>query len=386
MAVRRKDRRNYGIGSVYVRKTSKGVLRYYIDFRDKSGNRIQQVVKHATNWKDSHQALRDAVFKEHNEQRIKKPKKIRFGKFVEMFINNYSRVNKRSWRDDFWRLRKWSEFLGNVNLDEVSPLDIERFKSSRLEEGVTPSTVNRHLAILKRLYNIAGQWGYSNQNPVKGIRFYSEKDRMRQRILGLKEEGRLLEAASEHLRPIILIALNTGMRRGEILALRWTDIDFEAGEITVKTSKNGKPRIVDINSRLFQVLHELKNQVQNDSYLFLNPRTGKPFKKLQRSFRSACRRSGIVGLRFHDLRHTAASRMVVRGVDLIRVKEILGHSSVRITERYTHSNREERKKAVELLCKEPSETSQKGSNLLHHRDMEQMKEKPVPLSALFSWN
>lgn len=201
-----------------------------------------------------------------------------------------------------------------------------------------------------------------------------------------EEEDRLLKAASEHLRPILLVALNTGMRRGEILSLKKSHIDFDKREIRIEETKSGKPRIVDINSRLFDVLTELKNKNRNSEYLFVNPKTGKPYRKLQTSFDGACRRAGIEGLRFHDLRHSAASRMVARGVDLIRVKEILGHSTVKITERYTHSNREERKKAVEMLCQKPSERYQKRNNLLHHGDMEKGKEKSEPVSYFISMN
>lgn len=384
---RKKTRHNYGYGATYVRKTKKGIPRYYIDFYDKSGKRIQRLDKHATSTDEAHEALKYAVLKEHyDECGIKEQKRIRFGKFVEMFVENYSRVNKRSWKDDFYRLRTCSDFFGNVNLDEVSPLDLERFKSFRLKEGVTRSTVNRHLTILKTLYNVASEWGYANQNPVKGVKFFSEKDTLRQRILTADEEDRLLDASSAHLKPILEVALFTAMRRGEILSLRWSNIDFETREIKIEETKSGKSRTVDINSRLFDVLMKLKNENQNNQYVFINHRTGKPYKKLQTSFNRACSRAGIEGLTFHSLRHTAASRLVARGADLIRVKEILGHSTVKITERYTHSSREERKKAVELLCKEPSETAKKRENLLHIRDRERGEEKSEPVFPLFSMN
>jgi len=388
MARSSRSRRNHGYGSVYVRMTSEGVPRFYIDFRDRTGRRVQRLVPMAMNWDMAKDALRDAVLKEHySEYGVKEQKQIRFRKVEGMFIENYSKVNKRSWKDDFYRLRKCSDFFGNVNLDEVSPLDLEKLKSSMLKAGISKSTINRHLAILKTFYNVAIEWGYANQNPVKGVKFFSEKDTLRQRILTAKEEDRLLEAASEHLKPILIIALHTGMRRGEVLSLQWSPhIDFETREIRVEETKSGKPRIVDINSRLFNELMRLKNENQNNRYVFVNPKTGKPYRKLQTSFDGACRRAGIEGLRFHDLRHTFASRLVEEGVDLIRVKELLGHSTVKITERYTHSSREERKKAVELLCQKPPQRDQKRYNLLHHGDMEKGKKKSEPVSSLFSMN
>lgn len=155
------------------------------------------------------------------------------------------------------------------------------------------------------------------------------------------------------------------MRRGEILNLTWNQVDLGTREIRVEKTKSGKTRIVDINSFLLKELFKLNQTKKSSGYLFLNPRTEKPYKKSQTSFCGACRRAGIKNFRFHDLRHTFASRLVGKGVDLIQVKEILGHSTVKIMERYTHTNRDERKKAVELLCEFQLITEKKLQNLLH---------------------
>jgi len=385
---RKKTRHNYCYGSVYIRKTKKGIPRYYIDYYDRNQNRIQKLIKHATNWNEAHEALKNAILKEHySEHGIqKKRNQIKFKKFVEMFIEDYNKVNKRSWKDDSCRLKKLSEFFGNINLNEVSPIKIERFKSHKLKKGIAKSTINRYLSILKRLFNVAIEWEYAKNNPVRKVKLYSEKDNLKERILTEEEEVRLLKMSSEHLRPILIVALNTGMRRGEILNLKWSNIDFKAEEIKIVNTKSGKSRIVDINSRLLNELLKLRKKNQNSQYVFTNPRTGKPYKKLQTSFDGACRRAKIEELRFHDLRHTAASRLVEKGVDIIRVKELLGHSSVRITERYTHSSREERKRAVEFLCQKSLRKDQKRQNLLHMRYMRKDKNQSEPIISLFSLN
>ena len=388
-ALRKKSKRwNYGFGTVYIRKTKKGKDRWYIDYRDENANRVQRVVKNAQKREDALIELQTKVAqcftKEHPQ--FATSEKIQFSKFVEMYLENYAKVNKRSWKDDFYRLQGFIEFFGTVLLHEVSPIDIEKFKSAKLEKGNTKSTVNRYLAILKRMFNIAIEWGYAKDNPVKRVKFYPEKDNLRERILTEIEEDRLLDASSEHLRPILVVALNTGMRRGEILNLKWEQIDLEAKEIRVKSTKSGKSRVVDVNSLLVDELEKLKKESRGSQHIFLNPRTGKPYGKLQTSFDGACRRAGIKGLRFHDLRHTFASRLVERGVDLIRVKDLLGHSSVKVTERYTHANREERKKAVELLCRKPPKEAKILENLLHSCDTEEEKKKSVILSSLFSVN
>ena len=127
---------------------------------------------------------------------------------------------------------------------------------------------------------------------------------------------------------------------------------FSPGDkgITVDKSKNGRPRSIQINSTLIDELYKLKSRNCQSVYVFLNPQTGKPFTTVARAFKAACRRANIEGLRFHDLRHTFATRLIERGADLITVKELLGHSTVRITERYTHPGLDTKRKAVELLA------------------------------------
>lgn len=386
MASKSYARRNYGFGSVYIRRTKARKARYYADYRDRYGKRIQKLVKNATCLQDAVEWLKNTVLKEHHgECGIKEQKHlVKFKNFTEMFIKNYSKVNKKSWKDDFYRLRKCRSFFRNVYLHEISALDIEKFKSVKVYE-VSRTTVNHYLKILKRMFNIAIEWGYAKENPVKGVKFFSEKDSLRERILSTDEEVRLLEAASEQLTPILIIALNTGMRRGEMLNLTWDRIDLQQRIIQVINTKSGRNRAIPINSNLLKLLNELKMNRKN-GYLFHNPRTGCPYRTVQRSFKNACRRAKIEGLRFHDLRHTFASRLIELGVDIVRVKELLGHSTVKVTERYTHSSSEERKRAVELLCEGPHKTAKEVEKLLHWCYTKRGENESVFVSSLFSIN
>jgi len=223
---RKKTRHNYGYGAIYIRETKLGIPRFYIDYYDRNRKRTQKLVKNASNWQEAHEALKYAILKEHySECGIKENKQsIKFKEFVKMFIENYSRVNKRSWK--------------------------EKFKSAKLAEGLSRTTVNHYLKILKRLFNIAIEWGYAKENTVKQVKFYSEKDTQKERILTEEEEIRLSEAASQHLRPILITALNTGMRRGEILNLTWNRIDLEQRLIQVVNTKSGRNRVIPINDAL----------------------------------------------------------------------------------------------------------------------------------------
>jgi len=151
-------------------------------------------------------------------------------------------------------------------------------------------------------------------------------------------------------------ALYTGMRRGEIFALRWADVDFKRREIRVTQSKSGLGRVLPVNSILLRNFESLKARNGMSENVFTNPKTGKRYMDIKKAFAGACRRAAIRDLRFHDLRHTFASRLVKKGVDLIIVKELMGHASVVTTQRYTHSQAEEKLRAVETL----TENSQKS--------------------------
>jgi integrase len=157
------------------------------------------------------------------------------------------------------------------------------------------------------------------------------------------------------------------MRKAEIANLRWDQVDLVNREIEVVRTKSGKKRIIPICEDLNQMLIVLKAKKGNSEFVFqyVDPKTGKRkhLRFFRRSFENACRRAKIKGFTFHDLRHTFASRLVRAGVDLITVKDMLGHYSVKTTERYTHSNREQKRKAVEILSK--NKGGKKPENMLN---------------------
>jgi len=138
--------------------------------------------------------------------------------------------------------------------------------------------------------------------------------------------------------------------------------------IKVEKTKSGKPRFININSPLFETLLNLKRGTGKISFVFPNDKTGMPLTTVRRAFVAACKKAEIIGLRFHDLRHTFATRLIAKGVDIETVKSLLGHFSVVVTQRYIHSNDEAKKKAVEILAEKPEEEIQKGEILLHRRD------------------
>jgi integrase len=134
----------------------------------------------------------------------------------------------------------------------------------------------------------------------------------------------------------------------------WEQVDLNRRIIKVRNTKSGMSRIIPINDVLFSDFSELKRLDSGKAFVFPNPKTGLPYTEVKKSFKAACQRAGIEGLRFHDLRHTFATRLLEAGIDIVTVRDLLGHFSVRVTQRYTHSNQNQKEKAVQLLaCKGP---------------------------------
>lgn len=243
---------------------------------------------------------------------------------------------KRSWTRDAELLKPLCKIFGSKKLSDISTKDIEEFKSLRIKE-VSPATVNRSLSVLRHLFNLAKRWKkFFGENPVS-IAGMLEENNLVERILSPQEQDRLLESSISYLRPIIFTALNTGMRRGEILGLRWSEVDFQNNFITVvqSNSKSKKQRKIYMNTALRKMLMELKLKSPSGEYVFVDTE-GDGIKTVRTAFEAACRRAGLGGLRFHDLRHTAATRMVESGANIVAISKILGHSDIKTTMRYTH--------------------------------------------------
>jgi integrase len=179
-----------------------------------------------------------------------------FADFSNEYIE-YARGNKRSWDRDACSLRCLVPYFGSYTLDEISPILIERYKLER-KRSVSARTVNMELSLLRRMFNLGITWDKCQANPVSKVKFYKE-ELGKIRVLNADEEHRLLEASSDHLKPILVTALNTGMRYSEIMHLLWKDVNLEAGYIHIAKSKSGKSRQIPINDVLKSTLTGLKS-------------------------------------------------------------------------------------------------------------------------------
>jgi integrase len=249
------------------------------------------------------------------------------------------------------QIRTLKAYFQDKTLNGITPGDIDDYKSFRLK-NVKPATANRELATLRHIFNLAKRnKKFYGDNPVS-IAGLLREDNHRDRVLTPDEEERLMSSSSDHLRPILAMALNTGMRKGEILSLTWNNVDFDNNLFIINASNNKSKKVkrIPINSFLKKMLleYKLKNQTVSE-YVFLSD-DNKPLKDIKTAFKNACRRVNIKGLRFHDLRHTAGTRMLESIVNIVAISEILGHSSIDITKRrYLHPDYSVRE-AVEKLA------------------------------------
>ena len=227
----------------------------------------------------------------------------------------HAKANKRSWLRDEQMLSHLYEFFGKAtSLTEVTPMRIEDYKRQR-QGKIADSTVNRELALLKRMFNLAITWDlYSGLNPVRKVKFFREFNN-RLRILSSEEEEKLIQNAIPYLQDLICFALNTGLRVGEIFSLRWSHVDLARGILAVFASKTQTIREIPINSETRRVLEAWKLNRKNED-VFYNPQTGKPFVDLKTGFALACEKAGISDVTWHTLRHTFASRLETAALTL----------------------------------------------------------------------
>lgn len=342
----------YPFGSVYLRQSRSGEGRWYVYYRT-NGQRIREAVKNAMTRADALKVLVSKVgdaFRGKYGFPLEKKEDALFEDFGKEFLELYSRVH---WRPKTVQghensLQHLNRFFKGKRLSDVSPESTAHYIAERRKK-VSPASVNRELSCLKCVLNRAVEWGRLETNPIIRVRKFKEPE-PKDRILAGEELGRLLRACASHLKPILVTALCTGMRRSEILGLKWGQVDLGKRMIRVERTKSGKARVIPINSVLLDELSRLKQANGKSEYLFLCPASESPMKDVKTAFRTACRRAGIKGFRFHDLRHSAASKMVEAGIDLVTVSKILGHASIQTTMRYAHPTPENMRRAVETLA------------------------------------
>ena len=269
---------------------------------------------------------------------------------MDRYANEHA-ARRANHRRELTSIKNLKTFFGNPTLDQITPKLIVAYKNQRYTDGVKPATKNRELATLKKAFNLARrEWEWCTDNPVCRVSMERENN-TRDRWLTVEEEQRLLAAAVPWLRELVVFAIYTGMRMGEILALTWTGADLFRRTVTVFRSKNGERRTIPVNTTVLGLLKDKYAARPRTTDIVFHSQTDTPLdgSNIRRALTTALDIAKIQDLHFHDLRHTFATRMVQAGIDLYKVQRLLGHKSPIMTQRYAHHYPESLRDGVDAL-------------------------------------
>lgn len=326
----------------------------------------------------------EAAAKEVEKQAAERAENDTLKKFIDGRYGVWLSANRKTGSDTLKAFPVyWPDFMGRP-LDGIRRDDIERWIQDQLQGGAKPATINRKLNDLGKLFSMALRWGLIEANPMTRIDKPEEVGDHRVRFLSSKEGARLRAALdirdeiareareranawreergqdllpeldyADYLTPIVLLALNTGCRRGELFALDWQSVNLRRKVMTVSahTAKSKKTRHVPLNAEARAVLKRWREQVGRSGLVFKNPATGERLTTIKKSWSGVVKKAALEDFRFHDLRHSFASGLVMAGVDLNTVRELLGHADLGMTLRYAHLAPDHKQSAVEKLVK-----------------------------------
>jgi len=310
-----------------------------------------------------------------------------FKEFLEEHYFTWVDANHKSAKETKRKLSIDCITFANKKLDEITPHIVEKWRLAKIAKGNSPQTANRCFAYLRAALTKAEEWGIIEEHPFRKMKLIKTDKNNIVRYLSTDEEIRL-RASLEHrestkrqgrasanhwrkqrhkplyddlgqvayvdyLKPMVLLSMNTGLRRGEIFSLRWNNVDFEQRQLTVAATdaKSRKSRHIPLNKEAFFVLSKWRIQCKNSqSYVFTN-KLGKRFTDIRKSWCLLLKQAEITEFRWHDLRHHFASRLSIAGADLNTIRSILGHSSYEMTLKYVHLSEDHKAEAVAMLNK-----------------------------------
>jgi integrase len=333
------------MATIRERKGKRGTV-YQVGVRVRGGPPVWKSFgrkSDATRWATS----TEAAIQEGRHLPFTESRRRTVGDLVERFISDILaqrilRDRKRLSRQLHW----WRDQLGpSTPLAEVTPARLVEARDLLLRGGTisgrpaTPATTKRYLAILSRALSVAEkEWFWLEDNPCRRVPRPTEP-RGRVRFLSDDERKRLLEACRSsdepRLYPLVMLALSTGARQGEIMGLRWPDIDLPRGVAVLHQTKNGERRSVPITGPAEKLMHELNKVRRIDTDLIFASRRGNP-RFPRQAWNRAVEQAELEDFNFHDLRHTAASYLAMSGATLAEIAEVLGHKTLAMVKRYSH--------------------------------------------------
>lgn len=326
-------------------KTSSGETHYRARVRIK-GHPIQ-----SKNFESKTKARRwaeqtEAAIRDNRYFKTSEARKRTLHELIDRYTRDVLPEKPKAKKDRTQQLDWWDKAIGHLFLIDVTPAVISehrdklRRETTKRKEKRSAASVNRYLAALSHAFTIAvNEWCWLDDSPFRKVKRLQEP-RGRVRFLNDEERPRLLEACKQarnrYVYPVIVLALSTGMRYGEILGLKWDDIDLTAGRIILNDTKNKERRSVPLVGHALDVLKEhAKVRRLGSSFVFPSADGTKP-NDIRSAFESAVERAKIKNFRFHDLRHCAASYLAMDGKSTRFIAEVLGHKTLQMAQRYSH--------------------------------------------------
>jgi site-specific recombinase XerD len=369
-----------------------GKKTYFIDYKKPSGKRADSKIGDASRYtlaeaREAAQKFLSSV--EKGVDPSEPVKKITLGEFVKNSYEPWVLDYRRSGESTLYMLKSNFGFLFDTPLDEITIAQVEQWRGKRKKDGLKTSSINRRITALKAAINWAAKRNIIEASPLIKLERLSEEDSDdRVRYLNDEERERLMAAIDEredrirktggsqydwsdsqnydsvpqcneggfadHLKPIVLLSLSTGLRRNSVLSLEWRDVNFTNKTILVRaaTSKSGKQYYAPMNKLAFDTItrwHSQSKHTAPGNLVFPSPQTGKKMGDCRTSWETVVKNAGLEDFRWHDMRHDFASHLVMNGVDLNTVRELLGHADLKMTLRYAHLAPETKMRAVETL-------------------------------------
>ena len=381
-----------------LRVQPSGAMTYYFSYRNGQGKRKRYRISNSESLSPA-QARDQAILLcarvvagedvQETKKRERRLAKLAQSQTLEGFLTHHYEPwaisQRKSGSATVKRIRGNFEHLMQRPLGDINLWVIEKWRSEALKGGKAKTTINRDVTTLKACLSNAVDWEVLDANPLQKLKPLRTEGSSRARYLTAAEESALRNALIErdkclrknrtngntwrrarhqpllpdlstaafadYLQPMVLLSLNTGLRRGEVLQLKWPDIDLLQRKLVIRgdNAKSGKTRFLPLNDEALTTLQHWKTSAGSSEWVFAAIDGGR-MKGIKTSWSGVLESAGIMDFRWHDLRHHFASRLVMKGVDLNTVRELLGHSDLSMTLRYAHLSPEHKADAVARLC------------------------------------